>query len=269
MLSSDRFTVVVTVVPPAGSDPEPLLASLVAVDDLPFDAFSVASNPLAEPRMSALAFSVLLREQVSKPVILHCTMRDLNFLSVDSLLWGAKALGIETVLITTGDAVALRRQTQEEVSWSVSIFDMVREARKLGFGTGVVLDPAPGVDGFMQGVRRLMWKARAGAQFVITQPIYDEAGAEALSAVAQQLDIPLLLGLLPLLSAGHMAFLDRWVAGISVPDSVRDRIVRADDPSAAGLANAREMLAVAKERFAGVCLMPSPGRYEMVAEILS
>lgn len=268
MLLSDRFTVIVTVVPPAGPDPEPLLTRLAALEQRSFDAFSVASNPMAKPRMSALVFSQLLRQRVNKSVIWHCTTRDLNALSADSALWGAKALGIETVLVTTGDTVALRQRTQAQTAQDVSVFDLIRKARAIGFRTGVVLDPGTDASGFVQSVRHLKWKERAGAQFVITQPAYDEAGVETLGEAAQQVDLPILMGVLPLRSAQHATFLDRWVSGIIVPAAVRQRLAQADEPAAAGLANARAMLTLARERFAGACLMPPFGRYELVGEII-
>jgi homocysteine S-methyltransferase len=268
MVLSDRFTVIVTVVPPAGPDPDPLLTRLAALEQRPFDAFSVASNPMAKPRMSALVFSHLLRQRVSKPVIWHCTMRDFNALSVDSELWGARALGIETALVTTGDTVALRQRTQAQTAQDMSVFDLIRKARAIGFRTGVVLDPGADASGLVQSVRHLKWKERAGAQFVITQPAYDETGVETLAEVAQQVDLPLLMGILPLRSTEHATFLDRWVSGIVVPEAVRQRLAQADDPAAEGLANAREMLDIARERFAGACLMPPFGRYEMPGEII-
>ena len=103
----DRFTITVEVVPPAGPDAESLLAALAGITSPLVDGFSVASNPVARPRMSALALSFLIQRRVSRPAILHATSRDHNRLSTQSLLWGARALGISTLLAATGDYVAL------------------------------------------------------------------------------------------------------------------------------------------------------------------
>ena len=100
------FFISIEVVPPAGPDAGPLLASLSALEGLPVNAFSVATNPVAKPRMSAMALCALIQQHTGRNAILHCTTRDHNRLSLQGLLWGARALGIETVLVTTGDFVA-------------------------------------------------------------------------------------------------------------------------------------------------------------------
>jgi len=83
----DKFMISVEVVPPNGADAGPLLAALEPLADLAFDAFSVATNPVAKPRMSAMALCALLRQNTGKPAILHCTTRDHNRLSLQGMLW--------------------------------------------------------------------------------------------------------------------------------------------------------------------------------------
>ena len=92
------FYISIEVVPPAGPDAGPLLQSLAALAGLPVDAFSVATNPVAKPRMSAMALCALIQQRTGRTAILHCTTRDHNRLSLQSLLWGARALGIDTIL---------------------------------------------------------------------------------------------------------------------------------------------------------------------------
>lgn len=103
------FFTAIEVVPPAGPDPGPLLASLKALAHLAVDAFSVATNPVANPRMSAMALCALIQRHTGRNTVLHCTTRDHNRLSLQGLVWGARALGIGTVLVTTGDFVARER----------------------------------------------------------------------------------------------------------------------------------------------------------------
>ena len=91
----------VEVVPPASPNAEPILAKLEALAALPFDGFSVATNPVAKPRLSALALCALIQQRTGRPAILHCTTRDHNRLSIQGLLWGARALGIEMVRLLT------------------------------------------------------------------------------------------------------------------------------------------------------------------------
>ena len=268
-LKADRFITTVEVVPPAGADTESLLAALQSLQELPIDGFSVATNPVAKPRMSAMALCALLQQQTGQPTILHCTTRDHNRLSLQGMLWGALALGIETVLVTTGDFVALGdRATTTDVS-DANVFGLVEMARDSGLHTGVVLDPGPESRGLEKPVRRLERKIEAGAQFVVTQPYYDEAGTDELVAATRHIDIPVILGILPLRSSRHAEFLHKKVAGINVPKQVRERMSRAENPVAEGIANAREVLNLARERFAGACLMPPFDRYEMLIDILA
>lgn len=266
---TDRFLITVEVVPPAGPQTEPLLTALQSLQQLPIDGFSVATNPVAKPRMSAMAFCALLQQQTGRPAILHCTTRDHNRLSLQGMMWGALALGIETVLVTTGDFVALGdRATTTDVR-DTDVCGLVTMARDSGLYTGVVLDPGPESQGLEKPVRRLEPKVEAGAQFVVTQPYYNEAGLDELAAATRHIEIPIVLGILPLRSPRHAEFLHQKVAGINVPGQVRNRMNRAEDPVAEGIANAREVLKLARERFAGACLMPPFDRFEMLTSILA
>jgi len=266
---TDRFLITVEVVPPAGPQTEPLLTALQSLQQLPIDGFSVATNPVAKPRMSAMAFCALLQQQTGRPAILHCTTRDHNRLSLQGMMWGALALGIETVLVTTGDFVALGdRATTTDVR-DTDVCGLVTMARDSGLYTGVVLDPGPESKGLEKPVRRLEPKVEAGAQFVVTQPYYNEAGLDELAAATRHIEIPIVLGILPLRSPRHAEFLHQKVAGINVPGQVRDRMNRAEDPVAEGIANTREVLKLARERFAGACLMPPFDRFEMLTSILA
>ncbi|MFC1882993.1 methylenetetrahydrofolate reductase [Thermodesulfobacteriota bacterium] len=266
---TDRFLITVEVVPPAGPQTEPLLTALQSLQQLPIDGFSVATNPVAKPRMSAMAFCALLQQQTGRPAILHCTTRDHNRLSLQGMMWGALALGIETVLVTTGDFVALGdRATTTDVR-DTDVCGLVTMARDSALYTGVVLDPGPESQGLEKPVRRLEPKVEAGAQFVVTQPYYNEAGLDELVAATRHIEIPIVLGILPLRSPRHAEFLHQKVAGINVPGQVRNRMNRAEDPVAEGIANAREVLKLARERFAGACLMPPFDRFEMLTSILA
>jgi len=265
---TDRFLTTVEVVPPAGNQTEPLLTALQSLQKLPIDGFSVATNPVAKPRMSAMALCALLQQKTDRPAILHCTTRDHNRLSLQGMLWGALAMGIETVLVTTGDFVSLGdRATTTDVR-DANVFGLIEMARNTGLYTGVVLDPGPESRGLEKPVRRLECKKEAGAQFVVTQPYYDEAGTDALVVATRHIDIPIILGILPLRTPRHAEFLHRKVAGINVPKQVRERMSQAEDPVVEGIAIAREVLNLARERFAGACLMPPFDRFEMLGNIL-
>ena len=262
------FSISVEVVPPQGPDPEPALASLDAIASLPVDGFSVASNPVAKPRMSALALCALIQQRTGRPATLHCTTRDHNRLGLQSLLWGARALGIDTILAATGDYVALGDRARTTTVRDADIYALVRMARDADLKTGVVLDPRPESQTLDPEIRRLARKVEAGAQFVVTQPVYGEARATALARATKGIGIPMILGLLPLRTARHARFLHDKVAGIAVPESVQERMILAGDPVAEGAAMARDMLQVAQQLFAGVCIMPPFDHYDVLFDIL-
>jgi homocysteine S-methyltransferase len=254
-----------------------VLTALQQVAQLPFHSYSVATNPVARPRMSALALCALIQQQIDKPATLHCTTRDHNRLSLQGLLWAARALGIDSVLCATGDYAAAAKhgllpngegQRASSVR-DVDVFGLIRMARDAGLYTGVVLDPRPELGRLDHEIRRLEKKAEAGAQYVITQPVYTEAAARELSEATRHLELPVILGILPLRTGRHARFLDTKVAGIAVPEDVCQRMERATDPVAEGLAGAREMLVIARAAFAGACLMPAFGHYEVARTLLS
>lgn len=267
MMTGD-FTMTVEVVPPLGPDPTALLSALSSVSHLPFQGFSVATNPVAKPRMSALAMCALIRKQTGKPAILHCTTRDHNRLSLQATLWGAKALGIETVLVATGDFVALGDRTTTTTVRDVDIYGLVRMAKESGLCTGVVFDFHPEINGLKPAVRHLEKKVEAGAEFVVTQPVYDAASAQEIANALSHVGIPVILGILPLRTPRHANFLHEKVAGIAVPEAVRKAMAEAKDPVAFGVENAVEMLSVARKLFKGACIMPPFDHYEVLFDIL-
>jgi homocysteine S-methyltransferase len=269
MLKSDRFITTVEVVPPAGSDPGPLLAALESLADLPVDGFSVATNPVAKPRMSAMALCALIQQRTGRQAVLHCTIRDHNIISLQGELWGALALGLRTVMAATGDFVALGDRARTTSVKDVNVYDLVGMARDSGLYTGVVFDTHPErKDGLRQAGRRLEKKKAAGAQFAVTQPVYDRISAEQLANATSHINIPMILGILPLRTPRHAAFLHEKVAGIAIPKHVREQMNRAADPVAEGIRNARDMLAIAREHFTGACLMPPFDHYEILPDIL-
>ena len=267
-LFNESFVVTIEVVPPDGPDPVRVLAALEALVDLPFYGFSVATNPVAKPRMSAMALCTMIQRQTRKPAILHLTTRDHNRLSLQAELWGAKALGLETVMVATGDFVALNERYHTTTVRDADVYGLVHMAREAGLRTGVVFDTHPEINGLARAVDHLKRKADAGAQFAVTQPIYDEPGADEIAEFTRNIGIPIIMGILPLRTPRHAEFLHTKVAGIAVPDALRQRMRNAADPVAEGAANAREMLTTARHRFTGACIMPPFDHYEVMGDIL-
>lgn len=263
------FTVTIEVVPPAGPDPAKVLDALESLAPLPFYGFSVATNPVARPRMSAMALCAMIRQRTGKPAILHLTTRDHNRLSLQGELWGARALGIDTVMAATGDFVALKDRNHTTTVRDTDVYGLVRMAREAKFQTGVVFDTHPEANGLARAVEHLKRKVAAGAQFAVTQPVYDEPGADEITNATRDIGIPIIMGVLPLRTFRHAQFLHTKVAGIAVPQALRKRMHDAADPVAEGAANAREMMAAARQRFAGACIMPPFDHYEVMESILT
>ena len=269
MPSKKDFSILIEVVPPAGPAADTVLASLASLNALKIHGFSVATNPVAKPRMSAMALCAMIQQETGLPATLHITTRDHNRLSLQSLLWGAKALGLKTVLVATGDFVAIEDRAGTTTVRDVDIFGLIEMARDSGLYTGVVFDPHPKIDGMDSAIKRLEKKKVAGAQFVVTQPVYDEQAVQNLAVAINPIELPVILGILPLRTAKHADFLHHKVAGISIPESVRQRMLRAADSVAEGVANARLVLSAGREHFAGACIMPPFDHYEVLSDILS
>jgi len=264
----NQFVTTIEVVPPSGNDPAPLLTKLSALSNLDFQAFSVASNPVAKSKMSAMVFAHLIQETCNKKAILHCTIRDNNRLGIQSELWGAKALGIDTVIADTGDPSAPQADEPTSTVCDVNVFELISLARNSNLSTGAVLDFRPEVNGLEHEAKRLEKKVASGCQFIVTQPIYDEPTATAIYAATKDLNVPIIMGILPLLSPRHAVFLHDKVAGIVVPEDLRNEMAGSKDPIQTGIIQAKQMLALAKNMFSGACVMPPFDRFEILKHIL-
>jgi homocysteine S-methyltransferase len=263
------FVITIEVVPPVGNNTDKLMAELNALSGLTFNGFSVATNPVAKARMSAMATCSLIQKHTKRPAILHCTTRDHNRISLQGELWGAKALGLKTVMVATGDRVALADRGITSTVGDVTVYELIHMAREADLFTGVVLDTHPEINGLDNSIRRLERKVEAGAQYVVTQPVYDEAAADTLYSATKSMGIPIILGILPLRTSKHAEFLHNKVSGIAVPETIRTRMKKADNSVAEGNANAGEMLKIAREKFAGACIMPPFDHYEVLFDIIS
>ena len=262
------FLLTVEVVPPRGPDASGLLEALRPLAALGFQAFSVATHPVARPHMDALATCALLERATGKPAILHCTPRDHNRLALQGLLWGARALGIQTVLVAGGDRIALAERGLTGVR-DLDVFALIRLAAQAGLQVGVVLSPRDGARGLRREAQRLRRRRRRAPASWSPSRCIRARKPRRWREAARPAGLPVLLGVLPLRTPRHAEFLHRRVAGIRVAPGAQRRLLQAADPAAEGLALAREMLAVARLSFAGACLMPPFGRYEILTPLLA
>ena len=265
---NNEFIITIEVVPPKGNDPEQLLEKLYKLTNLSFNAFSVASNPVAKPKMSAMVFTHLIQKATKKPAILHCTIRDHNRLGLQSELWGAKALGIDTIIAVTGDPSASKADEITSTVGDLNVFELIAMAKDSDLYTGSVLDFRPEVDGLEYEVKRLEKKVVSGCRFIVTQPVYDEKTAKKIHSATSHLNVPVIMGILPLLSYKHAVFLHDKVDGIAVPESLRQDMKKARDPVKEGVIQAKHMLELARQLYSGACIMPPFDRFDILKDIL-
>lgn len=265
----NAFSILVEVVPPAHSNPEPVLSDLKEIARLPLTGFNIATNPVAKPRLSALAMAALIQEQTGKPAVLHLTPRDHNRLALQSQIWGAKALGIDTVLVTSGDRPATGPNADTSFVGDLTVFELIHLSTEAGLQVGVAFDPPRGKKQLSKAVERLAEKKAAGADFAITQPAYQEETARFWSSKLKKVGIPILVGILPLISKKHALFMDQHVAGIHIPAAVLEAINQSNQPANVGIENARSIIQISRDLFQGVCLMPPFQQYQLVADLIS
>ena len=263
-----KFIITIEVVPPQGSDSKKILERLSSLSQLCFDGFSVASNPVAKPKMSAMVFSHLIQKATGKPAILHCTIRDHNRLGLQSELWGAKALGIDTIIAVSGDPSASGADNPTEFVADLNVYELISLIGNSDLYAGAVLDFRPEINGLEHEIDRLEKKVASGCRFIVTQPIYDEHTAKEIFNGVKHFNIPVIMGILPLLSYKHAKFLHDKVDGIAVPKALQQQMEKAKDPLQYGVFQAKEMLDLAKTMFAGACIMPPFDRYDILNDIL-
>jgi methylenetetrahydrofolate reductase (NADPH) len=265
--NQNEFVITIEVVPPKGNDPSLILEKLSCLKDLPIHGFSVASNPVAKSRMSAMVFTHLVQKKTKKPAILHCTVRDHNRFGLQSELWGAKALEIDTVIAVTGDPSVSNADEPTLTVNDVNVFELITMAQNSDLLTGAVLDFRPEVDGLEYEAKRLKKKVESGCSFIVTQPVYDEKTAKKIYDATKDLKVPVIMGILPLLSYKHAVFLNDKVAGIAVPQPLIKQMENTKNPVKEGVAQAKQMLELARDMFSGACLMPPFDRFEILSDI--
>ena len=248
----------------------------------PAEIVDINDGSLGRIRMAVLPTAVLVRDATGLEINMHFTCRDRNLMGIQADLLGAHALDVRNILAMTGDPPRAGDYVNATAVFDVDAVGLIRILRRMNEGldatgssigeptafcVGAVLNPAarePELE-----VERLRQKLEAGAQWVQTQPIYDLALLDDFLRRAGSPEIPVLVGVMPLHSARHAEFLHNEVPGITIPPEVRARMREAGDKGlAVGIELAQGILRQARRRYAGAYLMPSFGRYEVVAEVL-
>jgi methionine synthase I (cobalamin-dependent)/5,10-methylenetetrahydrofolate reductase len=279
-----RPVVIVEIGPPKGLDCDKVLQGARALAAAGADAISLTENPLARIRMGNIALARLIQEQVGIEVIIHITGRDRNLIGLHSELMGAHLLGIRNVLAVTGDPVALGGESGATSVFdlnSVGILELLRSLNEgttllgteLGGRTRMLGGAAfnPNVKDMTGQIRRLEKKIAAGARFVETQPVYSVEVMEEMLERLAPFRIPVLVGLMPLVSERNAEFLHNEVPGIRLSEEVRRRMrgSSGSEGQRRGMAIARELIDAAGKRTGGFVLMPPFGKVELALELLA
>ncbi len=280
-LANREFVVSVEVDPPRGARPKKMIEGAQFLKASGVDVINVADSPMARVRMSSLALASMITQQVGVETILHFTCRDRNLMGIQSDLMGAHALGIRNILALTGDPPRAGDYPNATAVFDVDSVGLIRVLKQLNAGTdlagnsigeptrfliGCAVNPAS--EDIDAELERFQKKLEAGAEFTMTQPLYElEPLTRFLEAVGKR-RVPVLLGLLPLQSHRHAEFLHNEVPGINIPDHAREAMKNAGEKGIeVGVEMCRALLLEAKDMVEGAYLMPSFGRYEVVARV--
>jgi homocysteine S-methyltransferase len=281
-LSAGEFLVTVELDPPRGHSIEKLVQGAKLLAERGVEVVDINDGSLGRVRMSVLPTAMLVREATGLDINMHFTCRDRNLMGIQADLLGAHALGIRNVLAMTGDPPRGGDYVNATAVFDVEAIGLVRiiagmnrgvdaSGNAIGeptaFAIGVALDP--GAADPAREIDRFHAKVEAGATWAQTQPVYDLEELERFLARLGRVPVPLVVGILPLHSWRHAEFLHNEVPGISVPEGIRLRLREAGEQGLrVGIEVAQGILTEVRRRFAGAYLMPSFGRFEVVAEVL-
>lgn len=286
-LAEGRFVISVEIDPPRSVRIERTIEAARLLQEAGVDLVNVSDSAMARVRMGAMAVAFGIQHDLDLECLVHLTTRDRNLMALESELLGAHALGVRDILALTGDPPRVGDYPTGTGIWDIDSTGLIGVIQRLnrgedqagrpigapaGFTVACAVDPTAG--DLEHELDRLTGKLEAGADLVMTQPIYareqwDRFMERASRRWGDRLPRPVLLGVLPLHSSRHAEFLHNEVPGITIPDRVRAAMAGAGDRGAeVGLEQASELLDAMRGLVSGTYVMPSFGRYEQSAELV-
>ena len=286
-LARGEFITTVEIVPPKGVDPTPMFDQCRALKAAGVDAVNVPDGPRAQSRMGALLSGLLIEREVGIETVVHYACRDRNLLGMLSDLLGAAAGGLRNLLLVTGDPPKMGPYPEATAVFDIDAIGLTNLVARLNRGLdpgnnpigaptrfviGVGVNPAaPDLD---RELRRFQWKVEAGAEFAITQPVFDLDQLDRFLKQVESFRLPIIGGIWPLVSLRNAEFLANEVPGVSVPEEVLRRMRRASELGreaalAEGVGIAREMLAAVRGRLRGAQVSAPLGRVPVALEVLA
>ncbi|HEV8598640.1 MAG TPA: bifunctional homocysteine S-methyltransferase/methylenetetrahydrofolate reductase [Gemmatimonadales bacterium] len=286
-LARGEFITTVEIVPPKGVDPAPMFAQCRALKAAGVDAVNVPDGPRAQSRMGALLSGLMIEREVGLESVVHYACRDRNLLGMLSDLLGAAAAGLRNLLLVTGDPPKMGPYPDATAVFDIDAIGLTNLVARLNRG----LDPGHNAIGaptnFVIGVgvnpaapdlerelRRFHWKVEAGAEFAITQPVFDLEQLDRFLKQVEHFKLPIIGGIWPLVSLRNAEFLANEVPGVSVPEEILGRMRRASERGreeglAEGVRIAREMLAAVRDRLSGAQVSAPLGRVPVALDVLA
>ncbi len=282
-LARGEFVTMVEIVPPKGIDIRKEVEGARFLQSVGVDAVNIPDSPRASARMSNQALSLLIQRDVGIDAILHYTCRDRNVLCIQSDLLGAAAVGIKNLICITGDPPKMGNYPDATAVFDVDAIGLVNIVHNLnrgldlggnpiGIGTGFVIGVGanPGLTDLDEEIRRFEFKVEAGAEYAVTQPVFDLRLLENFLRRIEHCRIPVVAGIWPLVSVRNAEFMKNELR-VSVPDAILERMARAQTPEVAraeGVAIAREMLIAARQMVQGAQISAPLGRYSSAVDVL-
>jgi len=265
-----EFVTSVEVLPPKGCDAKKTLESIALLKDAGVDAVNIPDGPRAQTRMSAQATAVLVEREIGIEAVLHYCCRDRNLLGMMSDLLGAAALGLHNLLIITGDPPKMGPYPDATAVFDIDAIGLTNMVNKLNHGLDIGNNPIgcptafsigvgvnPGAVNLEEEIRRFEWKVEAGAEYAITQPVFDTAQLRSFLEKISHVRIPIIAGIWPLISFRNAEFLHNEVPGVNVTPEILERMRIAsdkgkEDAREEGIKIARESLLEVRDVIAGV-----------------
>src|SRR6202047_919150 len=282
-LARGEFVTMVEIVPPKGIDINKEIEGSRCWKSGGVDGINIPDSPRASARMSNQALSLLIQQEVGMQAILHYTCRDRNVLCIQSDLLGAAAVGIRNLICITGDPPKMGNYPDATAVFDVDAIGLVNIVHNLNRGLHLGANPIgawpsfvigvganPGLPNLDEEIKRFEYKVEAGAEYVVTQPVFDLNLLENFLRRIEHCRIPVIAGIWPLVSARNAEFMKNELR-VSVPDEVLNRMTGAASPEAAreeGGAIARVMLAARRARGQGAQISAPQGRYSSAVDVL-
>lgn len=283
-LASGKFVVSVELLPPKGLDTDKLLERSAQCKKAGIDAINIPDGPRASARMSALAAACLIEQKVGIETVLHYACRDRNILGIQSDLIGAAGLGLKNILCVTGDPPKLGPYPTATAVFDIDAIGLVNMASRLnsgfdlggtsigratGFSIGVGANPvAPDLQ---KEFERFRYKVEAGAQWAITQPVFDSESLLRFLDFSSQFKVPIIAGIWPLMSLRNTEFMANEVPGVYVPPRILDRMracKTTDDQRKEGLQIAFELISDIKRNVQGLQISAPLGQVELALALI-